>query len=154
MKSFNDWLHHNDGEHYEALREEFFEGGGEPGGFLDWAETKYEVEVADVERKAAQLAGPNHSNEPARTTDVGDVAPPPILTEPLTIILEGGGLDVLNNSMKAFHALLRGAGLPLDEFKRLEKASHDADGKLAFWIGVEALKFLDAQKARRGAPKQ
>lgn len=50
--------------------------------------------------------------------------------------------------------LLRGAGLPLDEFKRLEQASHDADGRLAFWIGVEARKFLAAQKACRGAPKQ
>ena len=94
---------------------------------------------------AAQLAAPNHSNEPAHTTDVGDVAPPPILTEPLAIILDGGGLDVLNNSIQAFHALLRGAGLPLDEFKRLEQASHDADAKLAFWIGVQARKFLAAK---------
>jgi hypothetical protein len=62
MKSFNDWLHDNDGEQYEALREEFFEGGGEPGGFLDWAEAKYE---AEIERRAAQ------------TTDVGGIAPPP-----------------------------------------------------------------------------
>lgn len=59
MESFNDWLHHNNGEHYEALREEFFEGGGEPGSFLDWAETKYQ---AEVERRAAQLAEPNDSN--------------------------------------------------------------------------------------------
>jgi hypothetical protein len=42
--------------------------------------------------------------------------------------------------VKAFHALLRGAHLPLGEFKRLEKASHDAIGKLVFSIGVEALK--------------
>jgi len=155
MKSFNEWLHHNDGEHYEALREEFFEGGGEPGGFLNWAEAKYDTEVAEAERKAAQSDAPNHPNTPANTTDdATGIAPPPKLTEPLTVILEGGGLDALNNSMKALHALLRGAGLPLDEFKRLEQASHDADGRLAFWIGVEARKFLAAQKACRGAPKQ
>ncbi|WP_223508674.1 MULTISPECIES: hypothetical protein [unclassified Pseudomonas] len=145
MKSFNDWLHHNDGEHYEALREEFFEGGGEPGGFLDWAEAKYDAEVADAERKAAQAA-PNHPNVPTSTTDEAtSVAPPPMLTEPLTVILEGGGLDALNNSMKALHALIRGANLPLDEFKRLEQASYDADAKLAFWIGVQARKFLADQ---------
>jgi len=40
----------------------------------------------------------------------------------VTIVLEGG------NSVKAFHALLRGADLPLDEYKRLAKASHDAIG--------------------------
>ncbi|AVX93340.1 hypothetical protein [Pseudomonas psychrophila] len=54
MKGFNDWLHHNDGERYEGLREEFFEAGGEPGEFLDWAEAKYRDELeADAERKAA-----------------------------------------------------------------------------------------------------
>lgn len=50
MNGFNEWLYHNDGEHYEGLREEFFEGGGEPGNFLDWAEAKY---AAEQKKKAA-----------------------------------------------------------------------------------------------------
>lgn len=55
MKGFDEWLHFNDGDRYEGLREEFFEGGGEPGNFLDWAEAKYAAGLkVEAERTAAQ----------------------------------------------------------------------------------------------------
>ncbi|MFJ7794663.1 hypothetical protein [Pseudomonas sp. NPDC096950] len=53
MNGFNEWLYHNEGERYEGLREEFFEGGGEPGNFLDWAEDKY---TAEQKKKVASKA--------------------------------------------------------------------------------------------------
>lgn len=45
MTNFHDWLHFNDGQHYEGLLEEYLEAGGQPGGFLEWAEAKYKAEL-------------------------------------------------------------------------------------------------------------
>lgn len=56
-----------------------------------------------------------------------------MLAEPLTIVLESGGLDALNNGMKALHKLMRGASLPFDEFERLEHGSHGAPVLLEPW---------------------
>jgi hypothetical protein len=55
MTGFNHWLYHNDGEHYEGLREEFFEGGGEAGDFMDWAEEKYAAEKKEKAERTAAL---------------------------------------------------------------------------------------------------
>lgn len=67
---FYDWLHFNDGDRYEGLHEEFLEGGGEAGGFLEWAEAKFAATLSShaSQELAKSLRGSGVVPGPTRTS--------------------------------------------------------------------------------------